>query len=143
LHLGLYFPSIRSEELPELVIAVDTSGSIDVSDLDQFCGEVNAILEEYDTKATVLYCDTEVAAVEVFTRDNLPLRLNAVGGGGTDFRPPFEWVLENGIQPAAFIYLTDLECRCFPEEEPPYPVLWARIGTCGRTPPFGEMLEVV
>ncbi|MHC1743998.1 MAG: VWA-like domain-containing protein [Syntrophobacteraceae bacterium] len=125
------------------MIAVDTSGSVDVSDLDQFCGEVNAILEEYDTKANVLYCDTAVAAVQVFTRDNLPLRLNALGGGGTDFRPPFEWVAENGIRPAALIHLTDLECRRFPEEEPPYPVLWTRIGTWGRTPPFGEILEVV
>lgn len=141
IHAGLYLPGVRSEELGDVVIAVDTSGSIGAAEVEQFAGEVNSILEEHDATATVIYCDAAIAGVEVFRKDDLPLQLTPVGGGGTDFRPPFAWVDENEILPKVFIYLTDLECDAFPEE-PPYPVLWAKIGTWGETPPFGEILEV-
>jgi len=51
------------------------------------------------------------------------VRLEPKGGGGTDFRPAFEWVAENDFAPACLIHLTDLCCDSFPET-PEYPVLW-------------------
>jgi predicted metal-dependent peptidase len=140
-HLGLYLPSLRSEELSEIVVAVDTSGSIDGSMLDQFAGELSGILEDFETTIFVLYADAAVAGCETLTREDLPLRLHPAGGGGTDFRPAFRWVEEQGKTPACLVYLTDLD-GAFPEEEPSYPVLWARIGGEGEEPPFGEVLEV-
>jgi len=140
-HMGLHLPSLRSQKLPEIVLAIDTSGSISENELEQFAAEVSAILEDYDTRINVVYCDAKVAGIETYERWDLPLQLNPKGGGGTDFRPPFQWVEEQGRQPACLIYLTDLECNRYPEE-PVYPVLWAKIGNRGMTPPFGELIEI-
>lgn len=141
IHKGLYLPSPRNEELPEIVVAVDTSGSVTQTELDGFSAELSAILEDYDTRLKVLYCDAGIAGVETFGRFDLPLELHPKGGGGTDFRPPFDWVEDHGEQPACLIYLTDMECNRFPEE-PAYPVLWVRTKGGENRPPFGELLEI-
>jgi predicted metal-dependent peptidase len=75
------------------------------------------------------------------SREELPLKIEPKGGGGTDFRPAFEWVEHQGVRPACFIYLSDMRCDKFPQE-PDFPVLWGRLGEGGKQPPFGELLEV-
>jgi predicted metal-dependent peptidase len=72
----------------------------------------------------------------------LPLELTPEGGGGTDYRPVFEWVEQEGLDPACLVYLTDMECMHFPRCDPEYPVLWARVGGGGNTPPFGDMIDI-
>ena len=141
IHMGLFLPSLRSEELKEIVIAVDTSASIGQAELDQFAAELNGILEEFETVATVIYCDAKIAGIEVFERETLPVKLQLVGGGGTDFRPPFKWIEENGATPTCLVYLTDLECSRFPAE-PDFPVLWVSTEAGSRVPPFGEVAEL-
>jgi predicted metal-dependent peptidase len=134
---------LRSNELPHLVITLDTSGSIDQEQLDQFAAEVSAILELMEnSEITVIYCDSRLRGTpETFTKSDLPLTLNALGGGGTDFRPPFQYVADQDMTPAALIYLTDLDCDDFPQE-PDYPVLWIKTGTYGRPAPFGEVIDL-
>jgi predicted metal-dependent peptidase len=144
-HLGLILPSLKNQELPEIVLAIDSSGSISRAALSLFCAELSAILADFDTRITVLFCDAEVRQAISFTRLDLPLRLDPEGGGGTDFRPAFAKVAELGLRPACLIYLTDLECDRFPAQ-PDYPVLWAAYGPGGTeeadTPPFGEMVRI-
>ena len=138
---GMYFPSLYNESIGEIVVAVDTSGSVTADEMNQFASEITAIMEDVSPSTVhVVYCDTQIAHTESFTKDDMPLQLNAKGGGGTDFRPPFEWVEEQGIDPACFIYLTDMCCRSFPEP-PAYPTLW--IDTSGHsTAPFGQVVEM-
>jgi predicted metal-dependent peptidase len=142
LHQGLYLPSMRSDDLPEVVMAVDTSGSVSNSELAQFAAELSAILETCAMTVHLLYCDMEVVRAETVHRQDLPLSLTAKGGGGTDFRPAFAWVEQQGLCPRCMIYLTDLACSRFPNE-PPYPVLWAYVGMGGASPPFGESVSVI
>jgi predicted metal-dependent peptidase len=78
---------------------------------------------------------------EALHRQDLPLSLSASGGGGTDFRPAFRWVEEEGLNPMWMIYLPDLACDLFPEE-PAYPVIWAYVKEEAREPPFGEYLSM-
>lgn len=137
-HMGLYLPSLRSEELAAIVVAIDTSGSISADELDQFASELSEILEHYDTNIDVLYCDAHLAGHEAFTQQDIPLELHPKGGGGTDFRPPFGWVDQQGIDPACFVYLTDLQCNRYPDA-PGYPVLWVATDK-GKQPPFGEVV---
>jgi predicted metal-dependent peptidase len=136
---GLYLPSVERRGLGEIVIAVDTSGSIGKLELEQFAGEISAISEEAQPEAIhVVYCDAAVQSTQEFAASE-PVRLEPKGGGGTDFRPAFEWVAKNDIAPVCLIYLTDLCCHSFPET-PEYPVLW--VTDSRRTAPFGETVRI-
>jgi predicted metal-dependent peptidase len=64
LHAGLYLPGLRSEELGEVVLAVDTSGSIGPKELSLFAAEAQAILESFDCFLTILYHDSAVQHVQ-------------------------------------------------------------------------------
>lgn len=137
---GFFLPSLISDELPDIVVAIDTSGSVDDDEMAQFATEISAVLETFDTRIHVVYCDTDVAGAQEFTQADLPLVLEPKGGGGTDFRPPFGWVEEQEITPACFVYLTDLG-GTFPAEAPDYPVLWVST-TEGYEVPFGDLVEM-
>lgn len=138
IHRGLYLPSLKSEEIGDVVIAIDSSGSVSEKELQQFASEVNSILEEYDTMTTVIYCDSRIGKVEEFKQDDLPIVFDIPGRGGTAFKPPFAYTEEHDLDPACFIYLTDMECHSFPEE-PDFPVLWISTQEY-EEPPFGEMV---
>jgi predicted metal-dependent peptidase len=136
---GLYLPSVERRGLGEIIIAVDTSGSIGPRELDQFAGEISAISEEAQPEVIhVVYCDAAVQSAQRFGPSE-PVRLEPRGGGGTDFRPTFEWVAENNVTPVCLIYLTDLCCDSYPEV-PEYPVLW--VTDSRRTAPFGETIRI-
>jgi len=137
---GVILPTLYNQELPPIVIGVDTSGSINQDELKQFAGEIDDILNQYPTTLTVIYCDTKVNHVETFTAEDRPIRLEAKGGGGTKFSPVFEAVNQMEDLPACVVYLTDLDCNDF-GKEPGYPVLW--INTGGRkTVPWGEIIRM-
>jgi predicted metal-dependent peptidase len=139
LHAGLYLPSLHNEELAEVAVAVDVSGSIDQSELDAFAAELSAVLEEFDTAITVFTCDAALTTQERLAKWDLPLNFQAKGGGGTSFRPPFEKLEEDDIQPACFVYFTDMACTAYPED-PGYPVLWVTPAYEHTPPPFGEVI---
>ena len=76
----------------DIVIVVDTSGSIGTEELEQFAGEINGITNDVQPELIrVVYCDAAVQAVEEFGPSE-PVKLSPRGGGGTDFVPPFRWV---------------------------------------------------
>lgn len=144
IHQGLYLPSVKSERLKPVVVAVDTSGSVTEDLLKQFASEVRSILEDCNPELVhVVYCDWHIQGSEVFTPEDFPESLAAKGGGGTSFAPVFEWIAEQEIEPTCLIYLTDLY-GWFPEEEPDYPVLWADYdGTRDQDGiPFGERVQI-
>jgi len=143
LHQNLYLPSLNNHELGEVVIAVDTSGSIEAADLQRFAAEIGAILEQCPATVHLLYCDMEIVRSAVFQRHDPPLILKPVGGGGTDFRPVFDHVARSGLSPDCLIYLTDLDCDLFPEFAPVYPVLWLHTGPADAVaPPFGDLVRL-
>ena len=139
IHAGLYLPGLDNLELARIAVAVDVSGSIGQEALDSFTGELSGVLEEFDTEFCVLTCDMNVTTCQSMTRQDLPLRLGTRGGGGTDFRPPFELIEKEGEAPASLIYFTDLQCTRYPEE-PGYPVLWVTTQEPQSPPPFGEVV---
>jgi predicted metal-dependent peptidase len=141
-HTGFYLPSLYSEQLPALVFACDTSGSIDEEALREYSTDlINAFESVNISQLFVIWCDSTVNSVQVFEKGDT-LDLKPEGGGGTSFRPPFEYVYKNGIEPAGLIYLTDGYCHRFPAE-PDYPVLWCVYGkNDGFNPPFGRVLKV-
>jgi hypothetical protein len=132
---GLYLPGVVCEGVGEICIAVDCSGSINARQLGLFEAEVRSILAGQQPRLVhVLSFDTEVQKVETYLPGQ-PVKLAPIGGGGTDFRPCFRWLEEQGITPQTLVFLTDL-CGTFPSDVPPYPVLWA--STDNRAVPLGR-----
>jgi predicted metal-dependent peptidase len=138
---GLYLPGLHSEELGEVLLAVDTSGSVDERMLGTFAGEVNAILESFPCELRVLYHDTEVQLVQEWRSNDGPLALAPVGGGGTSHACVFDWLRQNGCSPRCVICLTDLDTE-FPAQSPDLPVLWAVLGGNASEPPFGRRVDL-
>ena len=136
---GVYLPGIISEGVGEVAIAVDCSGSVHARQLGLFEAEIRSILDGQRLRLVhVLYFDATVHKVETY-QPGEQIRLSPLGGGGTDFRPCFRWLEEQGIQPQTLVFLTDL-WGTFPESVPAYPVLWA--STASRSAPFGQVIPM-
>lgn len=138
-----YWPRLESEHLD--VVVVDSSGSITDEQLAHFVSECAAILWSHDScKLTILACDVEVQDVWEVTPDHPDLPRVFPGRGGTDFRPPFEWVAsERRLEaPSGLVYLTDADGP-FPETPPDYPVMWVVDGpvSARERVPWGITVE--
>lgn len=145
LPLGHIMPGTISDGVSHIVIAVDTSGSIDQQILSEFAAEIRGVFEEGAVDMiTVIYADAKVAHVEVFeTGDELVL--NAAGGGGTAFSDTFRTINKQYPDARACIYFTDMHVRDF-GDEPPMPVLWGVQDSTkdfdSLNPPFGETVNL-
>ena len=143
LQTGVILPSLISEELPEIAIAIDTSGSITKEQLETFSSEASAVLASYDTTIRVIYCDAAIKGEQVFSRADLPFKLSPMGGGGTNFKPVFEYITEKLYSPKCLIYFTDL-FGTFPDKEPDYPIMWlvpdTEINRTVQKVPFGDIV---
>lgn len=142
---GLYLPSMRSEEAGEVVVGVDTSGSVGGNELKAAVTEIAAICEDIrPSRVIVIYCDAEVGNVQEFTPDDYPVSAKDFvpsGGGGTIFQPVFDWVAENMEKPPqALVYITDMYPAAWPEDPQEYPVLWC--ATTDIVGPFGQTVKI-
>ena len=106
---GIYIPGTDyTPNMGPLVIAVDTSGSLNDDDIAMFNGHINRILDTCSPEIVhIVYCDTRVQGVDEYTPDDFPVHIDAKGGGGTSFKPVFDWVDDNNIDPECVVYLTD------------------------------------
>jgi predicted metal-dependent peptidase len=128
---GVYLARPASYGCDTIVWIWDTSGSIGQAEMNIFGSECQDIIRTCHPERVILIgCDSRIASVEEFTGDQEIdwSKTEVKGGGGTDFRPPFDWLEEQGIIPDACIYFTDLQGPG-PSDEPGYPVIW-----CSTTP---------
>lgn len=140
-YLPAYLPSMDTiPVLGQIVLIVDTSGSIDARLLDEFSSEVSEICRNMSKDLMVMYVDAMVQSVQVFEPED-HIVLKPKGGGGTDFKPGFSYLDNEGLDPICVIYFTDGECNSFPSE-PTYPVLWAIYNNNNFNPPFGETIKI-
>jgi predicted metal-dependent peptidase len=125
-----------------VIVALDTSGSVTLEELREFLTEIDALKAQVRADVTLHACDDKLdpagpwkyALWEAIT---LPEQVS--GGGGTDFRPVFEWVSREAMGPDLLVYFTDAEGR-FPDREPPFPVVWL---VKGKAPvPFGTRIQL-
>ena len=135
---GIYLPDLYSEGA-DIVVAVDTSGSIGPTEIEIFVSEVVGIMRSRNVKSVrVIACDAAVH-MDVLLNSWDPIPTDYPGGGGTDFNPIFDRIAEGCTRPAVAVILTDT-FGTFPEDPPPYPVLW-----CGMTKnaeiPWGTYIE--
>ena len=146
LHADIILPdfSDQEERVRNIVFAVDTSGSISDKEYQMFISEIVGCMAQFEDKmqGTLIYCDDEVKPENIYdlcdVMDSMPR-----GGGGTDFIPVFDWIENHLTDCVGVVYLTD-GLGTFPEEEPPYKVLWVLtrpgeivVGNKNTVVPFG------
>lgn len=135
----VYLPHFEEKPAGDIVLAIDTSGSISHDELNQFATEVHLIVQEnHIENLDILWVDAEVSGHQSF-KAHEDLNLNPQGGGGTAFKPAFDWVELNGKEPNAFIYFTD-GYGSFNFDEPDFPVIWAM--TEDIKAPWGDNIEL-
>lgn len=138
----IYLPDLRNHIIGNVVVAVDTSGSIGKKCLEQFGAEMAKISHLVD-EVTAISCDAkihEVVKIRKFQNFLKNVKFGFKGGGGTDFRPVFDLVKERKMQPELLIYLTDTY-GSFPYKAPQYPVLWCITEEEGRVP-WGQAVYI-
>ena len=143
---GLYLPSIRSEGIDTIAVIIDTSGSLPARTLAEFWAELREIAAEIrPERVFVLQVDAALRDAGEYTADELPEQIALKGRGGTDFRPGFEWLDEQGIHPAVCLYFTDMECSSYPESQPSFDVIWVSYGlppSERNREPWGERIDI-
>jgi predicted metal-dependent peptidase len=145
LHTGVYFPSGISEQVEELVIAIDTSGSIGQRELTAFLSEIKCVCDTAKPKKLrVLYWDTEVCRAEEYEMhelDTLTQSTKPAGGGGTNVNCVTSYMDKHNIKPQASIILTDGylyngwgSWSC--------PTLWCILDNKGATADCGKTIHI-
>jgi predicted metal-dependent peptidase len=141
-HIDAVLPGMKPGETVDVVVAIDTSGSISADDIKAFLSEVKGIMESYDDyKVRVITWDTQVHNPQEFTTDNMAdiLSYEPGGGGGTEPHCVWDWLKENEIEPKKLIVFTDY---CFygfkPSEVEDYcETVWIIKGNRNAQPDFG------
>jgi predicted metal-dependent peptidase len=134
-------PSLKSSQIDVLVI-LDTSGSVNDTEMREFVSEINAIKGQMRARLTLHACDADLCRngpwyFEPWEEFSMPS--NIYGRGGTRFTPVFEWLEQVDRKPDLMVYFTDAEGE-FPSAEPGFPVLWLVKGR-GKVP-WGQRIQL-
>lgn len=108
---GIYMPSGVTEQVGELILAIDTSGSIGNHELSAFLSEVKSICDTvHPDGIRLLYWDTQICRDEKYDSQDLDELVKSTkpkGGGGTDVTCVTDYIREHNINAQAAIVLTD------------------------------------
>ncbi len=131
-------PSIDKIGSGDIVLLVDTSGSVSDNELEHFLGEMNAVSEDMQPQSiTVVTFDAKVQTVKRYEQGDIIETIEAGGRGGTCVSPAFQYVEDNNIDVDNMVVFTDMGIFDYPEP-PHYPVLWVSSWDTGPKAPFGE-----
>ena len=143
--MDIYMPSGISEQVEELVLAIDTSGSIGKNELSVFLSEIKSICDTVKPSCVrVIYWDTEVCRDEKYETHELDTLVKSTkprGGGGTDVECVPKYMAEHGIKPQAVIVLTD-GCLYGGWGQWTCPVLWTVLDNKTAKPSVGKIVHV-
>lgn len=139
----IYMPSMIGESVGDLVIGIDTSGSIRQKDIQAFLSEVVNICEDVIPKTVhLLYWDYDVAGAEKYKQHeygNMLKSTKPVGGGGTEVGCVNKYLDKHKIKPEAVLIFTD----GYVEEDWggtwKYPTLW--VVTSKEVSPHGKTIN--
>lgn len=145
--LGIYLPRAIKESV-HIICSIDTSGSINQKELQEFLSEMVAIAECFpNIKMDIVICDAKVHETYEMNQGNIDeiLSLKMSGGGGTDHRPIYEYVQENIMDAKILINFTD-GYTSFPKnsDEFNFESMWVICsGGCDEgNIPFGEVIKI-
>ena len=89
-------------------LVIDSSGSVTADEFDMYNAHINRVLHTCNPEVLhVIYCDTHVTGHDEFTVEDLPVSIKTKAGGGTAFKPAFDYIDDQGIDPEVVVYFTD------------------------------------
>ena len=141
----MYMPAGVKEQVGEILIGIDTSGSIGGTFISQFLGEVKSICETLQPeKIRLVYWDTTVCREEVYLMhelDDLIRTTKPSGGGGTDPRCVTQYMEKNNVKPECIVMLTDGYVGSWGDTWPA-PVLWCILNNKAAVPSVGQAVHI-
>jgi predicted metal-dependent peptidase len=143
----MYIPSMHSETMGELVVAIDTSGSIDNEQISAFASELASICEVCSPeKVRVLWWDTKVHGEQVFAGNyqDIGKMLKPLGGGGTHVGCVSDYMIKNSVNAEVLVIFTDGYVESDIKWEVSAPTMWFVTQNGRFDPPNGgRMVKVV
>lgn len=146
LHSDIYLPSMVSERVGEIVVGIDTSGSIGGDILTAFLSEVKSIAEDvHPEKLHLLYWDHSVAAHEVYDEGSMSSLVESTkprGGGGTAPSCVSTYLKDKKLNPECIIMLTDGHVGSDWGGSWDAPIMWVVINNKSATAPMGKTIHM-
>ena len=139
-HMDAVMPGMKNDEMIDIAIAIDTSGSIGEKMLKDFLGEIQGIMDSFPAyKIHVFSFDTDTYNPQQYDSDNLDsiIDYEPAGGGGTDFTAIYDYLKKEDIQPRRLVVFTDGYPFGSWGEEEYCDVTWILHGTTTIVPPWG------
>lgn len=139
---GVVMPGLQREESIDVCIAIDTSGSISQTQLEEILSEVVGLMDMYaEFTLRIWQFDTQVYGYETFSKDTASdlLHYEIKGGGGTSFQANWDFMKQEGIEPKLFIMFTDGESYDGWGEQDYCDTLWIINNKTNKSiePPYG------
>jgi predicted metal-dependent peptidase len=138
----IYMPSMENETIGEVIVAIDTSGSIGSEELTEFATELASICDLVQPEAVrVLWWDTMVHGEQVFKPEsfnNIASLLKPLGGGGTHVSSVAEYINKHKLSAECVIVFTDGYVENDIKWDIVPPTLWMITQCRGFQPPSGK-----
>jgi predicted metal-dependent peptidase len=140
-HMDAIMPGQKPDELIDIAVMIDASGSIDANMLRDFISETQGIMEQFQSyKIHVGTFDTRVYNTVQYDSENLDSMADyqVEGGGGTDFDCIFDYLKEEQIEPKRLVVFTDGYPFGSWGDENYADTVWILHGTTTIVPPWGQ-----
>jgi predicted metal-dependent peptidase len=111
-------PGLKIKMKQHMLLAIDTSGSVSDTELNEFMNEIHHIYKA-GVDITIVQCDTSINSIEEYKGKN---ELNVKGRGGTEFDPVLDYYNANQKKYTSLVYFTDGEC--YTSVKPKGRILW-------------------
>ena len=141
----LFLPTVEDETIGEIVVPIDTSGSIGQKELNEFASELVSIAELVQPEAIrIIWWDTKVHGEQLFTDNYAQIgsMLKPKGGGGTRVSCVSEYINKKKIKAECVVVFTDGYLENDVVWNIDSPTLWLVTENKHWTPPTGKMVFV-
>lgn len=135
----LYMPSLRSETLMDIAIAVDTSGSVSDEDFNKFISNTAHIFKMMKPqRITLIQFDTEIKAVDEIKSFHDLMRVRFTGRGCTNINPVVDWYNQHPSR--LLLVFTDGGFHA-PKNEVKKDLIWLIHNNSRFTTAFGKVIH--
>lgn len=138
----IYLPSMENETIGEVIVAIDTSGSIGGAELTEFATELASICDLVQPEGVrVLWWDTAVHGEQTFKPESygqIASLLKPLGGGGTHVGCVSKYIAEKKLNAECVIVFTDGYVESNIEWNIVPPTLWMITQNKGLEIPCGK-----